>query len=133
MPRRGRTRAEDLHDLFRVYLRAFLGRARQAEGLTLAQWADERSAPTPERRMLVYESDGEIVGYAEAAPAGGRALIEIVTVPGADGAFERLLDAAVGVGERKDLLLLLSPELAGAADAWLSASVSGGLARCGCT
>ena len=29
-------RAEDLHDLFRVYLRAFLGRARQAEGLTLS-------------------------------------------------------------------------------------------------
>ena len=28
--------AEDLHDLFRVYLRAFLGRARQAEGLTLS-------------------------------------------------------------------------------------------------
>ena len=48
----------------------------------------------------------------------GAALIEIVTVPGADGAFERLLDAAVGVGERKDLLLLLSPERAGAADAW---------------
>ena len=109
-------RAEDLHDLFRVYLRAFLGRARQAEGLTLAQWADERSAPAPERRMLVYESGGEIVGYAEVSPAGGRSLIEIVTVPGADGAFERLLDAAVGVGERKDLLLLLSPEHAGAAD-----------------
>ena len=83
-------RAEDLHDLFRVYLRAFLGRARQAEGLTFAQWADERSAPAPERRMLVYESGGEIVGYAEASPAGGRALIEIVTVPGADGAYERL-------------------------------------------
>ena len=46
--------------------------------------------------------------------AGG-ALIEIVTAPGADGAFERLLDAAVGVGERKDLLLLLSPERAAAA------------------
>ena len=67
--------------------------------------------------MLVYESGGEIVGYAEVAPAGGRTLIEIVTVPGADGAFERLLDAAVGLGERKDLLLLLSPERAGAADA----------------
>lgn len=110
-------RGKDLHDLFRVYLRAFLGRGRRAEGLTFAQWTDERSAPRPERRMLVHENGGEIEGYAEAAPAGGRGLIEIVTAPGADKAFERLLEGAVGAGERRDLLLLLPADRAGGADA----------------
>ena len=110
-------RAQELHDLFRVYLRAFLGRGQRAEGLTFSQWSDERSAPRPERRMFVAESGGEIEGYAEATPAGGRGLIEIVTAPGADGAFERLLEGAAATGERKDLLLLLPSDRAGGADA----------------
>ena len=100
-------RAQDLHDLFRLYLRAFLGRGRRAEGLTFAQWSDERTAPRPERRMLVAENGADFEGYAEASAAGGRGLIEIVTAPGADSAFDRLLEGAVAAGEGKDLLLLV--------------------------
>ena len=111
--------SEDMYDMFRVHMRSTPGAVRQAEGLTFSQWSDarERGAAPPSRRMLAYESAGELVGYAATVPAGGRTLVDIVTPPDASEVFDRILDAIlVSLGQRTDLLFLVSshrPDISG--------------------
>jgi hypothetical protein len=109
--------AADEQGRFQLYCRALPVKARSAIAMTQDEWRATREDQWLGRHSAAFvaESGGRIVGSARLGAAGGRAQLELLTLPDAPGATRALLAAAAPLCERGQPLLALTPLDAGAA------------------
>jgi N-acetylglutamate synthase-like GNAT family acetyltransferase len=87
----------DAHAVFQLYCAAVPLQVRQAEAMTLGEWQQFRSRGRPAlgRRELVYERDGELLGWVQADVRGRSAHLELLVHPDHADVVDLLLDVGL--------------------------------------
>ena len=90
--------ASDTLAVFQLYCASVPLRVRQAEAMTLTEWQQlrQRGRPALGRRELVYERDGELLGWMQSDVRGRAVQFEVLAHPAAPEALDLLLDYGLG-------------------------------------
>ena len=103
-------RAEDDHDLFRIYNAATPVRVRQLVGMTLDQWRSSRERLTGRREERVFEIDGSVRGLLETALRFGAGILDLSIHPDYAALTPDVVDAGLRSLSRAKIIFAMAPE-----------------------